>query len=278
MSLLTQKDQPSILQFLRELYTLCSLEDFSGHVVSLLPNVIPSEFTGFGEINFQKYKISVNSLSRSIDYSDAERTIQTYFLEHPIMARYVQTGDSKTYKLSDFLSENQLHRSEGLYHRFLQPLGLEDQMGFILPTQVAGSKDGLSRVQAGDITLSLHRAERSFSERDRVVLNLLRPHLLQAYQNAQALTQMQQELAQRNRTVEQLGTITLTRDGKVQLITQKAWTLLKQYFHTQSYPSNSLPENLQRWVNHQIALQTQDGIPPCSVLDKTCKRAEGGVS
>jgi DNA-binding CsgD family transcriptional regulator len=144
-----------------------------------------------------------------------------------------------------------------------------DQMGFILPTsQVNGSRGKLFGDQKVDISMSLHRPERSFSERDRLVLNLLRPHLLQAYQNAQAVTQMQQELAKLNQVLEQSNTIVLTADGKVDLMSQRASRLLKQYFQLPSLPSFRLPEPLHQWVKSQISrlTQTTDIPSPCLPL------------
>lgn len=44
------------------------------------------------------------------------------------------------------------------------------------------------------ISVALHRALTDFSERDRLLLDLLRPHLTQAYRNAQAIGALRQEV------------------------------------------------------------------------------------
>ncbi|WP_316431458.1 LuxR C-terminal-related transcriptional regulator [Leptolyngbya sp. NK1-12] len=261
MSLLTQKDLRDLLKFLRELYILYNLEEFPNYVISLIPKIVSSDLTGFSPINYKKFSLLVGSISRSIDHLNVEQVAQQHFCEHPHNAYYLQTGDGKACKISDFWDEDQLHCSEGLYHKFLQPLGLEDQMGLILPTSQLARKK-LPRDLEPDMTLSLHRTERSFSERDRLVLNLLRPHIFQAYQNAQALTQMQQELARLERIIEQSNMIILTADGVVDLMSQQAWTLLKQYFQLPHLPSARLPERLHQWVKSQIASLTQTSDIP----------------
>jgi ATP/maltotriose-dependent transcriptional regulator MalT len=50
-----------------------------------------------------------------------------------------------------------------------------------------------------DMTLvgfALDRSQQSFTERDRLILNLLKPHLLQAYRNAQKHDRLQQHCSQ----------------------------------------------------------------------------------
>jgi DNA-binding CsgD family transcriptional regulator len=82
--------------------------------------------------------------------------------------------------------------------------------------------------------------------------------------NTQALTQMQQELVQLTRTVDQLGTIVLTSDLKVHLMTPKAWELLREYFSISSDARTCLPENLLRWIRHQIS-QLNQTVELCSI-------------
>ena len=272
MSLLTNADIKSILKFIQELHIPCSLEAFTERVISILPQVVPSDFTVYCFTNFQKRSIS-SYTSHPVDRLQHEQVAHEHFYEHPLVVNYLRTGDGKAYKISDFLSSSQLYALEGLYQKVLRPLGLEDQMAMYLPNSPGtNAQKKLADVQKEKVAIALHRKQRDFSERDRIVLNLLRPHLLGAYQNAQALTVMQQELAQLNWGVEQLNAIILAGDGKVRLITQRAWALLKQYFQVSSKQSTILPENLQRWLNHQISLLTQNGDIPSPSLPLQLER------
>lgn len=116
--------------------------------------------------------------------------------------------------------------------------------------------------------LALHRPQRDFSERDRLVINLLRPHLAQVFQNAQALTQTQQALAELNHTIKQLGAIAIKTNGQVRYMSKRDWDLLMQYFHLTSLQRQCLPDNLQRWLNHQITIisQEENRKTPCRPL------------
>jgi DNA-binding CsgD family transcriptional regulator len=257
----------SILKFLQELMIPCNLENFPAHVVAALPRIVPSELVGWTPTNFSQGRLARTQASHNVEAdldSLCTEVGNQHFGEHPFAQHYLRTGDRTACILSDFVSENQLHRLEGLYQKFLRPMGIEDHMLVVLPS----TEDCCSSQPKEDVVIAIHRSKRDFTERDRLVLNLIRSHLIQAYRNAQALTQTQQELAQLNRTLEQIGTIILTRDLKVQRMTRRAWELLLQYFQVTSGSATQLPENLLRWIKHQICqLTVTDKISsPCIPL------------
>jgi hypothetical protein len=104
------------------------------------------------------------------------------FKEHPFAGYYLRTGDGTARFLSDFVTENQLYCLEGLYQQYLRPLGIEDQMLMVLPNTLGASREETyARQQQDNIVISIHRPQRDFTERDRLILNLIRPHLIQAY-------------------------------------------------------------------------------------------------
>ncbi|MUL38518.1 response regulator transcription factor [Gloeocapsopsis dulcis] len=267
---LTQRDLRGILNCLQELYCACDLEVFPTRALSALSWVVSSDLLNWCPTNFHQHRV-LTTLSAmlhcpALSSQEADQIAHSRFLEHPFARYYLQTNDGKAHKVSDFISEQQLHRLEGLYQGMMRQIGMEDQMSLVLPVS-SEVKNPVLKKNTDDIVIALSRPERSFSERDRFVLNLLRPHLFQAYLNAQTLTKIQQESAQLNRTMEQLGVIILTNDGKLQLKTQRAWELLTQYFQF-THQSHSLPETLQRWVNYQLSLiaGNEDLTLPCLPL------------
>jgi hypothetical protein len=74
--------------------------------------------------------------------------------------------------MSDFLSREEFHATR-LYELLYRSLGVEYQMSVGLPAP-----------RPVVIGIALNRADRDFSERDRAVMNVLRPHLVQAWFNA----------------------------------------------------------------------------------------------
>src|SRR6266436_4907115 len=78
--------------------------------------------------------------------------------EHPLIQYHERTTDGGPTKISDFLTQRQLHRL-GLYNEFFRPLGLEHQIAFTV-----------RRAPDLIVALALNRTRRDFSKRDRTLL------------------------------------------------------------------------------------------------------------
>lgn len=267
MQNLTQSDLKSVLAFVQILRSLCSLEDLSTRVLSNLPKVISSELIFHSSLNLETQTLVASQTFPLLDGTEIERikrVAQQYFYTHPLVRNFARTRDGTAYKISDFISPSDLYRLEGVYEQFLHPLQAEDQLAITFFIASDNPAERQMRCVQEIKCVAICRNQRNFSERDRLVLNLLRPHILQAYQNARVFTQMQQELAQLNQAMNQLGVIVLTTDGQVQLMTDRASQLLMQYFQPAFWQTKNLPEDLRRWVNFQITLlgQNNDIHPP----------------
>jgi DNA-binding CsgD family transcriptional regulator len=108
-----------------------------------------------------------------------------------------RSGDLRSVtKISDFYSARQWH-STGMYSDYLGPAGVEHELMLCLPPGPARTAG-----PGHSVRLMLSRGPGpDFSERDRALLTLLRPHLHQAYLDAEhrhartpALTPRQWEL------------------------------------------------------------------------------------
>jgi DNA-binding CsgD family transcriptional regulator len=89
-------------------------------------------------------------------------------------------------KISDFVSLRQLHRTD-YYDCVLRPFRIEHQMRLFL-----AAPSGTSRV----LSFSRRRVDRDFSERDRTLLELLRPFLvaIRAQNGHTSLTEREAEI------------------------------------------------------------------------------------
>lgn len=246
MSHLSEQDYQKILTFLHRLYAPESLNDFSAFISTFMPHLIPGDIAGYCKVCLNQNQFLDGDPLPTIPNEQVKQVIDEHFHEHPMMAHYMKTRNPKACKLSDFVSQQQLHRMEGVYHKFLQPMGMEDQMVVTLPDPKSNSIEGVV----------LFRGERSFTERDRTVLNLLQPHLIQARQTAQSFTQLQQTQKKLQDCLETAGSIIMSQEGRIHTMTQKAERLLKQYFHDFEHFSRSLPERLKQWVKYQRSLLT----------------------
>lgn len=91
----------------------------------------------------------------------------------------VGTRESRALKLSDFLTRRERRKLE-FYWYVWRPLGIDDSLRVWLPAPT-----GRARV------IYLERGKRDFTERDRAILELLRPSLIRILQAAQARRRME---------------------------------------------------------------------------------------
>ena len=247
MTTLSEQDYQKLLIFLHELYIPGNLKDFSARILAAIPKLVAADIPGYCAIDFIQHQLLEGSPLPGVSSSHVKEVVNQHFHEHPWVAHYLKTGDLGVSKLSDFVSKQQLYRLK-TYQTFLRPIGMEEPMGVILPHANSVNADAVV----------LFRSERSFTERDRAILNLLQPHLMQARQTAHLFSRMQQENQQLHDSLNVAGGVVLSKDGCIQLMTRKAEQWLRQYFPFRQM-GQSLPEHLQRWVRYQQSLLSQNG-------------------
>jgi DNA-binding NarL/FixJ family response regulator len=265
MTQISDKDLRSVLDCIEKLQDLCELDDLPARVINLLSPLIGSEAS---------FCSSFTNICNVLAVTTPEfHTLQlgsSYFQENPLIGHYFQTYDYKAYKISDFLTEQEVFRRATLHEAFLKPCGLADQMGMVILEQFdsgnvrppsalpkrylpPGNMQS-SGVEStlGNLALGFHRNERSFTERERKILNLLHPYIVNAYRNSQVYTRLQQQLSQFSQALDDLGSVILSLSGRIRFISPRALQLLSQYFPGSSLLGDQLPETLQSWVKGQI--------------------------
>ena len=171
-----------------------------------------------------------------------------HFTEHPALAYYAQSGDGRSYRISDFISRRQFHDLT-LYNEYYGRFSVEYQMVTAIslaPNQMVG--------------LAFDRDCIDFSENERLSLDLIRPHLVQAYRNVQMLDLMKRAAEQAGNQVLVVG-----RSKQTCLDNDNAWRTLARYFDV-TLSSKSLPDKLNRWINYERARFCQaSDVPTPSV-------------
>lgn len=253
MERLAQRDIEALLSYLREIYAFSDLEGFASRVVSTLPRIIPSGTVSYTEMDLQHRKIRADVLSPpASDYALENRTFHRHVQEHPFLNHYRQTSEGRAVKISDFLTTSQW-RNRALYNEYYKEMrGIEHQMAVAIPTS------------ALPVSITLGRDGRDFSERDRSLLDLLLPHLVQAHRNAAALTRSQHDASHFRRAVEisEQGTIALSDKDRPRWRDERARRWVEEYFEP-ARRADRLPESLARWVGHQRSLLSGEGaVPP----------------
>jgi DNA-binding CsgD family transcriptional regulator len=256
MQHLISQDTQNLLQAVQELHTLNDLSTFGVKALTIINRLVPSELPLFHLTNLGSRQSE--DIGGFIDPDLKAKTTaiaQDHWLEHPIVQNMPLTLEG-AYKMSDFVTTEELHRLEGLYQQLMRDADLEDSMMVFLPPSQPQNWQEVIQSDATAVAIALNRNQRNFTERDRLLLNLLRPHLIQAYWNVQHNNQLQQQIVQLKQSIDHLGIIILDVSGKVQASTSQAAQYLTQYFPPAPL-FGRLPEHLQSWVNYQIACFTQ---------------------
>jgi DNA-binding CsgD family transcriptional regulator len=255
MESLTFNDTQSLLHAIQSLHALHDLNTFYGEALAVVDQLVPSEIPEFHITQIQSRQVSRTFLPGYSGYApDMEQVFYRHFTEHPIICNMPHTLGG-AYKVSDFISREQCQSLAGFYQQFLRVIGCEDQMVLFVSGTQPQSWDKYTQGNATLLGISLNRSQRNFTERDRLILNLLSPHLSQAHCNAQQYQRLQQDLSQLHQTLNHLGLVVLSSEGKVQRVTPQAVAWLEAYF---SKPTSSfqLPGHLWAWVKHQISCAT----------------------
>jgi DNA-binding CsgD family transcriptional regulator len=235
--------------FLEEMYALRGLEEFTTYVLSRLPEVVPADRISYNEANPRARRNAYTSLPTLP--AEYEPVFLRHMEDHPLISHYQKTHDGRALRVSDFLPRRRFHRL-ALYNEFFRPLRAEYQMAVTLPAPAPLS-----------VGIALSRSRTDFSDRERRLLNLLRPHLIQAYRNAESVTHMRGQQAVTGEALDALpyGLIVLTRDGHARPVNAAAVRMVAAYFGSPLRGEDRLPEDLERWVGHQVAADAGTNAP-----------------
>lgn len=167
---LSTHDVLAVLEFVGDVHHAETLDDFRAALLPAVRHLVPCDWVSYNEVDAD------GTVHAALVQPGADPRLHAawsrYALQNPIVAHYQQTRDGRAYRLSDFLTRDELHSLE-LYRYVYAPMGVEYQVAVALPS-------------APDITIgvALSRGDRDFTDRDRGVLDLARPHVIQAWRNA----------------------------------------------------------------------------------------------
>jgi DNA-binding CsgD family transcriptional regulator len=229
----TLTDTQLLLELVGEAYSFEDLPEFRSGVLDALNRVVPSDRVGYNEI------AADDVLAVMIPEYDESLIPKFTALAHenPLIERYRRTGDGRPYRISDMIDQQTFHAT-ALYKEFYRPMGIESQVAFCLPSP--------PQLIVG---LALTRERQDFSDSEVQLLALARPHLMQAYRNAELRGARAAMLAALEEGLDTLGrhVVVLDVHGRVEFATDGARRLLGE----SSASSQGLPEQLRGWIAEQ---------------------------
>lgn len=168
-------DLADVLKLVERLGDCTDMEAFVTTAMHGLIEMIPSIDVSYNEMNPFAGRIFYDMWpSPPEGFAEASVPLfEKYMRQNPLIAHMEATGDTRALMWSDFVSVEEMRRTD-LHRGVFSRLGIDSQMAVTLPTP--------SGIVIG---FALNRDESGFDERDRAIVNTLRPHLVQAYRTVQ---------------------------------------------------------------------------------------------
>jgi DNA-binding CsgD family transcriptional regulator len=248
---LRHADLRGALDFLRDAEAVTGPDPFPSDLLDGLRQLIRCEVVWYSELDQPGRRVLVSDIRARDGEADGlppEEVVCTFWRlkhQHPLCVYQARTGDFAAHKLSDFLARRQLHRLE-IHAEFFQPNGVEYELELGLPappwhTKVFGFDSG----------------RRDFGERDRLLLDLLRPHLVHLYESAKK-RRLAAALAAGTDATGEL--VVLDSAGRIEFASVAARRLLHDY--GQGADGTRLPGAIEDWLVHDRRRLNGDSLPP----------------
>jgi DNA-binding CsgD family transcriptional regulator len=165
-----------VLGLIGEVVGLLDVEELCHGLLHALRETVPAEWCAINELPADlPHTVSI---SEPVAPPEVHAAFARYGGENPLVEYYLQTHDGRAMRFSDLITRRELHRMD-LYREVYRHLDVEYQIAFTLPS-------ARQRV----LGIALSRGKRDFTARERDLLNLARPYLIQAYRNALDYTQL----------------------------------------------------------------------------------------
>jgi len=194
---LTHRDLQKVQDCIRDIYSSMDIKSMPARIVSAVSRIIPSSIILYAKYSYGKivenHKAVCVEEVASLGNFEQMDALARHAHEHPFInmlhfqrsrphpfredierAWRKQPLELSAVKISDVLKDHQFH-SLALFNEFFRPNRIRYQLG--MP---------VSRGNDFHEAVCFNRDRIDFLEKDRLMLNLLGPHIIQAYRNAES--------------------------------------------------------------------------------------------
>jgi DNA-binding CsgD family transcriptional regulator len=241
MAVLARGDAERLLRFIAEAESIGGDQPFTPELLLELGRLVPADDVTYCELDrVRRRRLLIVDRPDDEDGGlelDDETRWRVLLEEHPSCLRQ-QEGDFGAVRVSDFLTKRELHRT-WLYDNFFAPLDIEHELEVPIPSPPWHTKTFL---------FARSRGSRDFTERDRLILDLLQPHLARISLAARKHRLLNLALAELGRVDEHdpRGVILLGLGGEVEFASPPSERLLREFFPVRS--GGRLPAALVEWL------------------------------
>lgn len=212
---LNHSEYRALLDLVGEVHDAASMDDLRASLLPTLRRMVRAEYASYNEVGPGASMVAIaDPQLPEWAYAAWARHSE----QNPLVARHVRTRDSRPYQWSDVVGASEFRRT-ALFRELYKPLGIDHQIAFTLPSPAELT-----------IGVALSRAGRAYSESEREMLDLARPHIIQAYRNAQVRDELAGLLDEVSRGVDASGqgVAVLTADDTVSFASARAVALVER--------------------------------------------------
>lgn len=229
-------DLQRVRTFLEETAAPCDLTTFGSVVLPAVQRLLPSVVVCYAQIDPAQAQLVHQETFPSLSGFKSDGSFDQYMFDHPVFQEWARTGIPSALRTSDFYSARQWHEF-GLYQMVYKQWGCEDSLAVGLP-----APEGL-------IACICSERDKPFTDGERQVIELVRPHLAQTYRSAELLS-----LLESANEGEGPRTMVVDRSGRPLVAPRSTWDLLEQYFPDNGPMPWSLPQAVAEWLSNQLAV------------------------
>ncbi|HET7759684.1 MAG TPA: LuxR C-terminal-related transcriptional regulator [Gaiellaceae bacterium] len=237
MSVLAHRDAERVLRFLGDAEELAGDHAFTPEVLERLGELVPADEVCYCELDRVRKHNRFMALRPGDDGDEPEATYWEIARDYPTCRKH-DSGDFRAFKLSDFLSLRKLRRSR-IYALWFRPAGVEREISIPIPSPPWHTKTFIFDRRIG---------ARDFTERDRLVLDLLQPHFARLWRAAETrrLLRAAFDCLDSGSEEDVRGVVVLAPQGQIAFASPAARRLLRDYLGESR--GADLPPALAEWL------------------------------
>ncbi len=163
-------DAAPLLEFVAEINGHLGLSEFRTALLGALSRLVRSDWASLNEVGRVESQVAV--VMTPDPPPELIEPFARLHQQNPLIQRYVATQDGRPYRFSDVVTATEL-RALDLYREVYVPMRVDHQIAFTVSAR--------SDVFLG---LALSRADPDYTDAERDLLDLVRPAIIQAYNNA----------------------------------------------------------------------------------------------
>lgn len=239
METLSSSDIIALNNVISDLYSIREADNFHRRAMSVIKKLVAFDRSSYNKFGTNRsVEVLINRTeTEQIGTDKLKDAFNAYINEHPFFT--FNLDESTLLEITD-----KCHfRKTSLYNEYYRNLGIDSQIIY-----------GLSSSGDNSEVYSLTRGPKSFSDKEKLLLALLKPHVVGAFRNACERTKFMGEVALLEKIAgeNEKGVVLLSSDGKIRSVNRRARCWLREYFVISPFNPDELPYKLREWVVKEI--------------------------